>query len=107
MSALPMGFTWPSTPHRSRPAIRAARRHGADRNAKLTDEQKKALPGLANLLGAPLPSAPAVVGDNTLQKITIGSATCGARHDGGDGPAPASDEAPRPEVVQANLPVTG
>ncbi len=104
-----------------------------DRNAKLTDEQKKALPGLANLLGVQLPPAPAVVGDvldsltgalvgdNTLQKITIGSATCGAWHDGGQGSAeptpgdhasnepsaPASDEAPKPEVVQANLPVTG
>ena len=102
-----------------------------DRNAKLTDEQKKALPGLSNLLGVPLPPAPAVVGDvldslsgvvvgdNTLQKIAIGSATCGAWHGGGEpapddhasqgpGPdAPATDEAPEPEIVRANLPVTG
>lgn len=96
----------------------------ADRNAPLTDEQKKALPGLADLLGVPLPPAPTVVGDvldplapvggHALQKITIGSATCGAGEQAeepqpaSDEPAPpAGDEAPRPEIVQADLPVTG
>lgn len=106
-----------------------------DREAKLTGEERSALPGLSGLLGTPLPAAPATVGDvldslsgplagdHAVQVVTIGSATCGAQHgvDNGPGdddehagtptseaPAPAAgDEAPKPEVVEANLPVTG
>lgn len=97
-----------------------------DRNEKLTGEQRSALPGLGSLLGVQLPAAAGTVGDvldsltgvmaggDPLQTITIGSATCGTAHGGehagptSDEPAPpAADEAPKPEVVRANLPVTG
>ncbi len=99
-----------------------------DRNEKLTSEEKSSLPVLGSLLGVQLPVAAStvgdvldsltgtLVGDRTVQTVTVGSATCGAWHQdehadepASDAPAPptADDEAPKPEVVEANLPVTG
>lgn len=101
-----------------------------DRDTKLTGEERSALPGLSGLSGARMPAAPATAGDvldalggtrtagdHAVQVVTIGSATCGAQHgaDHGDehadtppSDAPATgDQAPKPEVVEAHLPVTG
>ena len=101
-----------------------------DRDTKLTGEERSALPGLSGLSGARMPAAPATAGDvldalggarttgdHAVQVVTIGSATCGAQPgaDHGDehadtppSDAPATgDQAPKPEVVEAHLPVTG
>jgi len=99
-----------------------------NRDEKLTEQEKSALPALSSLLDVKLPAAPVsvgdvldsltgtLVGDQTAPTVTIGSATCGTWHEGGGGhadkpatdqPAPAADEAPKPVVVEGNLPVTG
>jgi hypothetical protein len=106
-----------------------------DPKAPLTSDEKAALPGL-DKLGLPVPADASTVGDvlggltgtltggRAVQTVTIGSATCGWYDEHGDGPAgddhgddagpsapapepAATPEAPKPEIVKADLPVTG
>jgi hypothetical protein len=99
----------------------------------LTAEQRQALPALGDAFGTQLSGGADTVRDvvdelsgalgadldlsGSVQTITIGSATCSGGDNGGDqgeddkgGPAaPAANapEAPKPEIVKADLPVTG
>ncbi|GAA2867060.1 hypothetical protein GCM10010472_25460 [Pseudonocardia halophobica] len=98
---------------------------GQDRARDLTDKEQEIAPDLVGLVTGQLPDlrkTPLKTVDDLLRalspkgdllKITVGSATCALEADEEhDEPAvkkhePEPGEAPRPEVVQKNLPVTG
>lgn len=99
----------------------------ANLDEELTPEERSSLPALGDMLGADIPADAATVGDvveelsgavgggmnlsGALQTVTIGSATC-APGEKDDAPVDEPDdkdvpEAPKPEIVEADLPVTG
>lgn len=106
---------------------------GEDRDRPLDGEERLALPALGEMFGTELGTDADTVGDvvdelsarggemnssGTLQTITIGSATCadadgadnGDDEDDSDGDEPGTKDvpdAPKPEIVDADLPVTG
>jgi len=100
---------------------------GGNLDRPLAADERAALPELGELLGADLPetlTSPRAVADelggvggpgrgDALQTIVIGSATCGGDldedqdEDGDDGEDEDLPEAPAPEIVEADLPVTG
>lgn len=99
----------------------------ANRGEELTSEERQSLPLLGNLLGADLGQTAGTVGevvdqlrgalgsaldvDGAVQTVTVGSATCSpVDQDEPEADEPTGDdvpEAPKPEIVKADLPVTG
>lgn len=101
---------------------------GGDLDRSLTADEQAGLPALGDLLGTELPptlTSPRAVADElggigrpggaggALQTVIIGSSTCGGEADKDDEDHDAPEEieklpeAPAPEIVEADLPVTG
>jgi hypothetical protein len=98
---------------------------GQDRKRELNDEEKEVAPDLVGLVRGQLPDLSqtplrtvddlltALSPKGDLLKITVGSATCALEDDEPEAEQvvkkhePEPGEAPRPAVVQKNLPVTG
>ncbi|MFR9801189.1 hypothetical protein ACL02T_02670 [Pseudonocardia sp. RS010] len=101
---------------------------GQDRHRDLTDEERQLAPDLIGLVRGALPDLQrtplrtvddlltALSPKGDLLEITVGSATCVLEDEHADEPEaepvvnayePEPGEAPRPEIVRKNLPVTG
>lgn len=93
----------------------------ADLGEQLDPREQAALPALGELVGTELPAnlttvgqvaerlgqLPAAGSGDALLTVVIGSATCSAEDDKDDHDDDGTPDAPKPDVVKSDLPVTG